>query len=236
MCLGRRPSNSARRRASTDCTSVVGVIERDSTYSRGTLFCTLLYFGPDGSLLGKHRKLKPTAAERLIWGEGDGSHPHRRRHAAGKVGGLICWENTCRWRAWRCTPRAWRSTSRPQPTRATLAVHAPPHCARGTLLRTRLQSVRHQGSVSGRSRNRVRTVVVARTALPGRERHLFAGRRLCGGAALGSGGHSPRGPRHGRSGTGQVRLRRGRTLRAAGCVSVAGEREFAAAGGVFEPS
>ena len=44
----------------------VGVIERDSTYSGGTLFCTLLYIGPDGSLLGKHRKLKPPAAERLL--------------------------------------------------------------------------------------------------------------------------------------------------------------------------
>ena len=52
---------------------VVGVIERDSEFSGGTLYCTLLYFGPDGRLLGKHRKLKPTAAERLMWGEGDGS-------------------------------------------------------------------------------------------------------------------------------------------------------------------
>lgn len=71
----------------------VGVVERDSTYSRGTLYCTLLYFGPDGALLGKHRKLKPTAAERLIWGEGDGSTLTVVDTSMGRVGGLICWEN-----------------------------------------------------------------------------------------------------------------------------------------------
>ena len=71
----------------------VGVIERDSSYSSGTLFCTLLYFGPDGALLGKHRKLKPTAAERLIWGEGDGSTLTTIDTDFGRVGGLICWEN-----------------------------------------------------------------------------------------------------------------------------------------------
>lgn len=71
----------------------IGVIERDSTYSRGTLYCTLLYFGPDGTLLGKHRKLKPTAAERLIWGEGDGSTLTAVSTPFGTVGGLICWEN-----------------------------------------------------------------------------------------------------------------------------------------------
>jgi len=71
----------------------VGVIERDSSYSKGTLYCTLLYFGPDGSLLGKHRKLKPTAAERLIWGEGDGSTLTVLDTPLGKLGGLICWEN-----------------------------------------------------------------------------------------------------------------------------------------------
>jgi nitrilase len=71
----------------------VGVIERDSHFSRGTLYCTLLYFGPDGRLLGKHRKLKPTGAERLIWGEGDGSTLTVLDTALGRIGGLICWEN-----------------------------------------------------------------------------------------------------------------------------------------------
>jgi nitrilase len=71
----------------------IGVIERDSQFSRGTLYCTLLYFGPDGRLLGKHRKLKPTAAERLVWGEGDGSTLTVVDTEFGKVGGLICWEN-----------------------------------------------------------------------------------------------------------------------------------------------
>lgn len=71
----------------------VGVIERDGDFSGGTLYCTLLYFGPDGRLLGKHRKLKPTAAERLIWGEGDGSTLTVLDTGFGKVGGLICWEN-----------------------------------------------------------------------------------------------------------------------------------------------
>ncbi|RME82988.1 MAG: carbon-nitrogen hydrolase family protein [Caldilineae bacterium] len=71
----------------------IGVIERDSTFSRGTLYCTLLYLGPDGSILGKHRKLKPTGAERLVWGEGDGSTLTVVDTDFGKVGGLICWEN-----------------------------------------------------------------------------------------------------------------------------------------------
>jgi len=71
----------------------VGVIERDSQFSRGTVYCTLLYFGPDGGLLGKHRKLKPTGAERLVWGEGDGSTLTVIDTEFGRIGGLICWEN-----------------------------------------------------------------------------------------------------------------------------------------------
>lgn len=71
----------------------MGVVERDARFSKGTLYCTTLYFGPDGSLLGKHRKLKPTASERLIWGEGDGSTLTVLDTEFGKIGGLICWEN-----------------------------------------------------------------------------------------------------------------------------------------------
>jgi nitrilase len=68
---------------------VVGVIERDG----GTLYCTALFFGPDGALLGKHRKLMPTAMERLVWGFGDGSTLTVVDTALGKLGAVICWEN-----------------------------------------------------------------------------------------------------------------------------------------------
>lgn len=71
----------------------LGVIERDGQFSGGTLYCTLLYFNPRGQLMGKHRKIKPTAAERLIWGEGDGSTIPVFETPLGRVGGLICWEN-----------------------------------------------------------------------------------------------------------------------------------------------
>ena len=69
----------------------IGVSERDSTSK--TLYCTLLYFNPDGKLLGKHRKIKPTGSERIIWGEGDSTTLTTINSRIGKIGGLICWEN-----------------------------------------------------------------------------------------------------------------------------------------------
>lgn len=69
----------------------LGVTEREK--NSGTLYCSMLYFAPDGTLLGKHRKLKPTGIERLIWGEGDGSTLRVYDTEIGKIGGLICWEN-----------------------------------------------------------------------------------------------------------------------------------------------
>ena len=74
-------------------TLAIGLTERDGEYSRGTLYCTLLYIGSNGRILGKHRKLKPTGAERLIWGEGDGSTLTVVDTDWGTIGGLICWEN-----------------------------------------------------------------------------------------------------------------------------------------------
>ncbi len=69
----------------------LGVTEREPI--GGTLHCALLYFGPDGTLLGKHRKLKPTGLERYIWGESDGSTLVSYQTDLGRIGGLICWEN-----------------------------------------------------------------------------------------------------------------------------------------------
>ncbi|MEM6630288.1 MAG: carbon-nitrogen hydrolase family protein [Bacteroidota bacterium] len=70
---------------------VMGVIEREPI--GGTLYCTLLYIDPSGTIRGKHRKLKPTAAERIIWGEGDGKDLQVIATPFGRMGGLICWEN-----------------------------------------------------------------------------------------------------------------------------------------------
>ena len=68
---------------------VIGVIER----SAGTMYCTVLFFDPEGQLLGKHRKLMPTGAERLVWGFGDGSTMPVFETALGRLGAVICWEN-----------------------------------------------------------------------------------------------------------------------------------------------
>lgn len=70
---------------------VIGIIEKEN--HSGTLYCTVLHFAPDGQLLGKHRKLKPTGSERLIWGEGDGSTLPVFDTPYGRLGSLICWEN-----------------------------------------------------------------------------------------------------------------------------------------------
>lgn len=69
---------------------VTGVIERGGS----TLYCTMVYIDPKQGYVGKHRKLMPTATERLVWGQGDGSTLYvAESKELGRIGGGICWEN-----------------------------------------------------------------------------------------------------------------------------------------------
>lgn len=75
--------------AETGMFVVIGVIER----AGGTLYCTALYLDGARGLVATHRKLMPTAAERLIWGFGDGSTLPVVKTELGTIGAVICWEN-----------------------------------------------------------------------------------------------------------------------------------------------
>lgn len=74
-------------------TVMLGIHERDSEFSRSTLFNTLVAIGPDGEVLNRHRKLMPTSPERMVWAPGDGSGLRVLDTPLGRLGGLICWEN-----------------------------------------------------------------------------------------------------------------------------------------------
>lgn len=71
---------------------VIGINERDARF-KGSLYNTLLYIDDEGAILGAHRKLMPTHAERTVWGMGDGSGLHVFDTPVGRLGGLICWEH-----------------------------------------------------------------------------------------------------------------------------------------------
>ena len=72
---------------------VIGIHERNSESSNSSLFNSLLFINKKGTLLGKHRKLIPTGGERLVWGQGDGTTLRSYDTTAGRIAGLICWEN-----------------------------------------------------------------------------------------------------------------------------------------------
>jgi predicted amidohydrolase len=68
---------------------VVGINELEG----GTIYNSLLYVSDEGEILGVHRKLVPTHAERIVWGRGDGSTLHVFDTPLGRLGGLVCWEH-----------------------------------------------------------------------------------------------------------------------------------------------
>ena len=72
---------------------VCGIHEREGSFSRATLYNTLVTIGADGSVLNRHRKLMPTNPERMVWGQGDASGLRVVDTSFGRLGGLICWEN-----------------------------------------------------------------------------------------------------------------------------------------------
>ncbi|HEY1456228.1 MAG TPA: nitrilase-related carbon-nitrogen hydrolase, partial [Candidatus Dormibacteraeota bacterium] len=76
-----------------EVTVSIGIHERDGRFSRGTLYNTAVLIGPDGAVLNRHRKLMPTNPERMVWGTGDAVGLRVTDTPAGRVGGLICWEN-----------------------------------------------------------------------------------------------------------------------------------------------
>ena len=91
-----------------DLWCVIGVNERESDRP-GTLYNSLLVIGPEGLAL-RHRKLMPTHHERLFHGIGDGDDLGVVETPAGRVGGLICWENRmplARYAVYRGGPQIW---------------------------------------------------------------------------------------------------------------------------------
>ena len=72
---------------------VMGMHERNTETSGTSLYNSLLFINEQGEITGKHRKLIPTGGERLIWAQGDGSTFQSYDTAAGRIAGLICWEN-----------------------------------------------------------------------------------------------------------------------------------------------
>ena len=82
----QRISEAARRNRIHVCASM-------SELDGGSLYLTQLWFNSNGDIIGKHRKMRVTSAERLVWGDGDGSMMQVHETEIGNLGGLMCWEH-----------------------------------------------------------------------------------------------------------------------------------------------
>ena len=190
----------------------VGVVERDAGRP-GSLYCSLLYFAPDGRLLGRHRKLKPTASERLVWGEGDGSGLVVLDTEYGRVGGLICWEN-------------YMPLARAALYAQGVGIYLAPTADARDAWQASMVHVACEGRtfVLGCNQFVERSMYPedlldhpeirepSRPPLPWRLRDRLAGRADPGGSALGSRGDAPRNPRSRGDRPQPLRFRPGRSL------------------------
>ena len=85
----------AIRKAARDTGTIVSLgFSEKVRYSTATLFNSNLIIGPDGEILVHHRKLMPTFFEKLTWSAGDGHGLRVADTQFGKIGALICGENT----------------------------------------------------------------------------------------------------------------------------------------------
>jgi nitrilase len=88
-CLGPETHALAEAARTHGVYLVMGCVERE----KSSLYCSVLFFSPDGKLMGRHRKVMPAAMERLIWSFGDGSTLSVFDTPYGRLGSVICWEN-----------------------------------------------------------------------------------------------------------------------------------------------